>query len=129
MTAIIGLLLQNGLTASAHGDCALYADTSTRAFQNELGVQDSADVWYLLGFFSDGDAEAFGAEGRWRPSAAVMAMRRAPRFNLPARIIFWLMRAPAGAVMIWATAIRPSATLVGCTFFWCRAVLRSRRRG
>ncbi len=38
MVAIIGMFFQDGLTGSAWGDWALYAESPMRAFEAELGT-------------------------------------------------------------------------------------------
>merc|ERR1719380_241807 len=59
MMAIVGMLVQDGLTGSAWGDWANYTDSPLRAFESELGVQAPLGFWDPVGFTKDGDAEAF----------------------------------------------------------------------
>merc|ERR1712178_281846 len=59
MMAIIGMFFQDGLTASAWGDWALYTASPLRAFENELGVQAPVGFFDPLGMTKDGDVEAF----------------------------------------------------------------------
>merc|ERR1712226_1197905 len=59
MMAIIGMFFQDGLTGSAWGDWANYADSPLRAFENELGVQAPVGYWDPLGLGKDGDADVF----------------------------------------------------------------------
>eukprot|EP00435_Cladocopium_sp_Y103_P072964 s114_g41.t3 len=59
MFAIIGMFFQDGLTGSAWGDWANYADSPLRAFEGELGVQPPVGFWDPLGLSSDGDVEVF----------------------------------------------------------------------
>merc|ERR1712127_266172 len=59
MMAIIGMFFQDGLTGSAWGDWANYADSPLRAFENELGVQQPVGFWDPLGLSADGDAAVF----------------------------------------------------------------------
>merc|ERR1712013_495559 len=59
MMAIIGMFFQDGLTGSAWGDWASYADSPLRAYENELGVQAPVGFWDPLGFTRDGDTAAF----------------------------------------------------------------------
>ncbi|CAK0817363.1 unnamed protein product [Prorocentrum cordatum] len=59
MMAIIGMFYQDGLTGSAWGDWANYADSPLRAFESELGVQAPVGFWDPAGLSKDGDAAAF----------------------------------------------------------------------
>merc|ERR1712087_419916 len=59
MMAIIGMFYQDGLTGSAWGDWANYADSPLRAFENELGVQAPVGFGDPVGFTKDGSAEVF----------------------------------------------------------------------
>ena len=59
MMAILGMFPQDGLTGSAWGDWADYADSPLRAFENELGVQAPVGFWDPVGYTADGDAAAF----------------------------------------------------------------------
>merc|ERR1712226_290291 len=59
MVAIIGMFFQDGLTGSAWGDWANYADSPLRAFESELGVQAPFGYWDPAGLSKDGDSEAF----------------------------------------------------------------------
>ncbi|CAJ1407153.1 unnamed protein product [Effrenium voratum] len=59
MMAIIGMFFQDGLTGSAWGDWANYADSPLRAFESELGVQPPVGFWDPVGYTRDGDAETF----------------------------------------------------------------------
>merc|ERR1712194_564946 len=59
MMAIIGMFFQDGLTGSAWGDWANYADSPLRAFESELGVQAPVGFWDPLGLGKDGDADVF----------------------------------------------------------------------
>merc|ERR1712125_126283 len=59
MMAIIGMFYQDGLTGSAWGDWANYADSPLRAFESELGVQPPFGFRGPLGFRGDGDAGSF----------------------------------------------------------------------
>merc|ERR1712217_535281 len=59
MVAIIGMFFQDGLTGSAWGDWANYADSPLRAFENELGVQAPVGYWDPMGLAKDGDVEDF----------------------------------------------------------------------
>merc|ERR1712223_2291049 len=59
MMAIIGMFFQDGLTGSAWGDWANYADSPLRAFENELGVQAPVGFFDPLGFTKDGDEFSF----------------------------------------------------------------------
>jgi len=59
MMAIIGMFYQDGLTGSAWGDWANYADSPLRAFEGELGVQAPVGFWDPIGFTADGDEAAF----------------------------------------------------------------------
>jgi len=59
MVAIIGMFFQDGLTGSAWGDWANYADSPLRAFESELGVQAPVGFWDPAGFTKDGNAAAF----------------------------------------------------------------------
>jgi len=59
MMAIIGMFYQDGLTGSAWGDWANYADSPMRAFENELGVQAPVGFWDPIGYTADGDEAAF----------------------------------------------------------------------
>jgi len=55
----IGMFFQDGLTGSAWGDWANYADSPLRAFESELGVQAPVGYWDPAGLSKDGDAAAF----------------------------------------------------------------------
>ena len=57
--AIIGRFLQEGLTGSACGACALNAAFPLRAFVNELGVQAPLGFWDPAGCTADGDYANF----------------------------------------------------------------------
>ncbi|CAL1172315.1 unnamed protein product [Cladocopium goreaui] len=59
MMAIIGMFYQDGLTGSAWGDWANYADSPLRAFEEELGVQAPVGFWDPVGYTRDGDMETF----------------------------------------------------------------------
>ncbi|CAK9077648.1 unnamed protein product [Durusdinium trenchii] len=59
MMAIIGMFYQDGLTGSAWGDWANYADSPLRAFEDELGVQPPVGFWDPVGYTRDGNAETF----------------------------------------------------------------------
>jgi len=59
MMAIIGMFYQDGLTGSAWGDWANYADSPMRAFESELGVQAPVGFWDPLGLAADGDVDTF----------------------------------------------------------------------
>ncbi|CAJ1377190.1 unnamed protein product [Effrenium voratum] len=59
MMAIIGMFFQDGLTGSAWGDWANYADSPLRAFENELGVQAPVGYFDPLGMSKDGDVTTF----------------------------------------------------------------------
>ncbi|CAJ1399577.1 unnamed protein product [Effrenium voratum] len=59
MMAIIGMFFQDGLTGSAWGDWANYADSPLRAFESELGVQAPVGFWDPVGYTRDGSAESF----------------------------------------------------------------------
>merc|ERR1712125_87611 len=59
MMAIIGMFYQDGLTGSAWGDWANYADSPLRAFESELGVQAPVGFWDPAGFTADGSTESF----------------------------------------------------------------------
>merc|ERR1711971_504533 len=59
MMAIIGMFFEDGLTGSAWGDWATYADSPLRAFESELGVQEPVGFWDPLGFTADGDVASF----------------------------------------------------------------------
>merc|ERR1712108_62034 len=59
MMAIIGMFFQDGLTGSAWGDWANYADSPLRAFENELGVQAPVGFFDPLDLCSDGNVEEF----------------------------------------------------------------------
>ena len=62
MMAIIGMFYQDGLTGSAWGDWANYADsplTPFRAFEDELGVQAPVGFWDPVGYTRDGNMETF----------------------------------------------------------------------
>jgi len=59
MMAIIGMFFQDGLTGSAWGDWANYADSPMRAFESELGVQAPVGFWDPAGFTADGSTENF----------------------------------------------------------------------
>jgi len=55
MMAIIGMFYQDGLTGSAWGDWANYADSPLRAFENETGVQPPVGFWDPLGLSTSGN--------------------------------------------------------------------------
>ena len=57
--AIIGMFLQDGLTGSAWGACALYTASPLRAIENELGVQAPVGFCDPAGFTADGNSENF----------------------------------------------------------------------
>merc|ERR1719191_1460288 len=59
MMAIIGMFYQDGLTGSAWGDWANYADSPMRAYENELGVQAPVGFWDPAGYTVDGSAADF----------------------------------------------------------------------
>merc|ERR1719162_1648389 len=59
MVAIIGMFFQDGLTGSAWGDWANYADSPLRAFESELGVQAPSGYWDPAGLSGDGDVTSF----------------------------------------------------------------------
>merc|ERR1719210_2089310 len=59
MMAIIGMFYQDGLTGSAWGEWALYADSPLRAFESELGVQAPFGFWDPIGFTKDGNVTDF----------------------------------------------------------------------
>ncbi|CAE7039429.1 FCPB [Symbiodinium natans] len=59
MMAIIGMFFQDGLTGSAWGDWANYADSPLRAFEEELGVQPPVGFWDPVGYTRDGNADTF----------------------------------------------------------------------
>merc|ERR1712217_173308 len=65
MMAIVGMMVQDGLTGSAWGDWSLYTDSPLRAFENELGAQPPLGYWDPAGFVADGDEENF-----WRYRSA-----------------------------------------------------------
>jgi len=50
LMAIIGTVLQDGLTGSPWGDWTLYPASPLRAFENELGAQAPVDCWDPVGF-------------------------------------------------------------------------------
>ena len=54
---IIGKFLQEGLTGSAWGACALYPASPLRAFDNELGVQAAVGFSDPAGFTAVGNCE------------------------------------------------------------------------
>ena len=55
--AIIGIHLQEGLSGSACGACALYPASPLRALDNELGVQAPVSFCDPAGFMADGNYE------------------------------------------------------------------------
>merc|ERR1712048_305621 len=59
MMAIIGMFFQDGLTGSAWGDWANYAESPLRAFESELGVQAPVGFFDPLGLAKDGDVDTF----------------------------------------------------------------------
>ena len=59
--AIIGMFLQEGLTGSACGACALFPASPLRAFDNELGVQAPGGFCDPAGFTADGNYENFAS--------------------------------------------------------------------
>ena len=62
--AIIGMFLQDGLTGSACGACALYTASPLRSFDNELGVQAPVGFCDPAGFTADGNYENFAISGQ-----------------------------------------------------------------
>jgi len=64
MMAIIGMMVQDGLTGAAWGDWADYTASPLRAFENELGVQAPTGYWDPMGLASDGNSADF-ARRRW----------------------------------------------------------------
>ena len=59
--AIIGMFLQDGLTGSTWGACALYTASQRRAFDNELGVQAPVGFCNPAGFTADGNYDNFAS--------------------------------------------------------------------
>lgn len=59
MMAIMGMMVQDGLTGGAWADWSYYTDSPLRAFENELGVQAPTGFWDPLGYTKDGDVEVF----------------------------------------------------------------------
>ena len=59
MMAIIGMILQDGLTVSTGGDGPCYTALPLMAFENELGVQPPVGLWDPRGFATEGNAEDF----------------------------------------------------------------------
>eukprot|EP00913_Durusdinium_trenchii_P014569 g13668.t1 len=54
MMAIIGMFYQDGLTGSAWGDWANYADSPLRAFEERAAVQPPVGFWDPVGYTRDG---------------------------------------------------------------------------
>ena len=59
MMTFIGMFFQDGLTAFALRDWALYSAVPLRAFENKLGMQVPLGFWDPAGFAVDGSAENF----------------------------------------------------------------------
>ena len=55
------MFLQDGLTGSACGACALYTASPLHAFVNELGVQAPVGFGDPAGFTAEGNYENFGS--------------------------------------------------------------------
>merc|ERR1712071_337207 len=68
MMAIIGMFFQDGLTGSAWGDWANYADSPLRAFENELGVKLLSDIGILLDLARTEMLMSSDGEGRLKSS-------------------------------------------------------------
>ena len=70
--AVIGMFLQDGLTGSACGACALYTVSPLRAIVNELGVQAPVGFWDPAGFTVVGNSSC----GRVQPSSSLRGKGR-----------------------------------------------------
>ena len=74
MVAIIGMLFPDGLTDSAGGDWANYADSPLRASESGLGAQDPVGFWDLAGFAADGSTENLARGRRTEPMHGRVSM-------------------------------------------------------
>ena len=64
--AVIGMVLQDGLTGSTCGAGALFTAFPLRAFNNELGVQAPMGFGDPAGFTADGNYENFAKQASWQ---------------------------------------------------------------